>query len=196
MTGKKQNLLNPKQLRFVKEYCVDLNGTQAAIRAGFSKKTAQEQSSRLLSKVIIQEEIKKEQSKIEGRIEITQDKVAQEMARVAFADMADFVKIDESGMIQANPLDTLLPGQSRVIRKVKEHRTIKSDEGEDTILNATYEFELHDKMKGLEQLGRHLGMFKDKMEVSIDGALAAMAAKVYAKNGKGKEKHTGTLKKS
>lgn len=65
--------LTPKQTKFVDEYMVDFNGTQAAIRSGYSKKTAQEQSSRLLSNVIISTEIKKRQEKHSQNLEITKE---------------------------------------------------------------------------------------------------------------------------
>lgn len=67
--------MTPKQERFVQEYLIDLNATQAAIRAGYSKKTAQEQSSRLLSNVIIADAIKKAQSETAKRCRVTVDDV-------------------------------------------------------------------------------------------------------------------------
>ncbi|MGP8155020.1 MAG: terminase small subunit, partial [Smithella sp.] len=110
--------IKPKQLRFVKEYCIDLNGTRAAIRAGYSKKSAETQAWNLLKMPYIRKAVAQEQAMIAKRIEISQDRVAQEMALVAFADMADFITIDEGGAIKAIPLDQLKPGMSRIIRKV------------------------------------------------------------------------------
>ncbi|MGP8153057.1 MAG: terminase small subunit, partial [Smithella sp.] len=110
--------IKPKQLRFVKEYCIDLNGTQAAIRAGYSKKSAKNQAYVLLKQPHIQEAIAEEQSKIAKHLGISRDHIVQEMALVAFADMADFITIDEGGAIKAIPLDQLKPGMSRIIRKV------------------------------------------------------------------------------
>lgn len=73
----------PKQQRFIDEFLVDLNATQAAIRAGYSIKTAQEQSSRLLSKVIIQEAVAKLQEKRTQRVEVTQDMVVKGLLKEA-----------------------------------------------------------------------------------------------------------------
>lgn len=71
--------LTPKQQRFVAEYLIDLNATQAAIRAGYSKKTAQQQSSRLLLNVVVAEAIAKGQAKVSGSLEITAEKVLRNL---------------------------------------------------------------------------------------------------------------------
>ncbi len=69
--------LTPRQARFVDEYLIDLNATQAAIRAGYSRKTAQEQSSRLLSNVMVAAAIEKEQAKRSERVAVSQDDVVR-----------------------------------------------------------------------------------------------------------------------
>jgi len=74
--------LRGKQARFVEEYLVDLNGTQAAIRAGYSAKTAQEQSSRLLSNVIVQAAIQAGRAALSARTEITQDRVMADIEAI------------------------------------------------------------------------------------------------------------------
>jgi len=160
--------LTPKQLAFCQEYLCDLNATQAAIRAGYSEKTAKETGYENLTKPHIQALISERQAERSKRTEITQDWVLRELALIAGADMADFVEIDDGGAIRAFPLDTLAEGQSRIIRKVKEKRTIRTERGTkdkpdgDQILDSTYEFELYDKIKGLELIGKHLGMFMDR----------------------------------
>ena len=78
--------LNPKQQRFVEEYLKDSNATQAAIRAGYSKKTAQPQSARLLLNVIIKNAIKKAQKSLSERTEITQEVVIQKLKEIADAN--------------------------------------------------------------------------------------------------------------
>lgn len=75
--------LTPKQQRFVEEYLIDLNATQAAIRAGYSEKTAQEQSSRLLSNVMVQEAVQKAKNKLSERTELTVDMVVQGLLKEA-----------------------------------------------------------------------------------------------------------------
>ena len=81
------------QKRFVQEYLIDLNATQAAIRAGYSKKTAQEQASRLLSKVKVQADIQKAMKRRSERTGITQDRVLEELALIAFSDISELLEI-------------------------------------------------------------------------------------------------------
>ena len=87
--------LTAKQQRFCDEYLIDLNATQAAIRAGYSKKTANEQGARLLVNVSIQKKIFELQKEREKRTEITQDSVLRELALIAFAKASDYAKVVE-----------------------------------------------------------------------------------------------------
>lgn len=185
------NDLSPKQLAFCREFVVDYNGRQSAIRAGYSPKTAQEQSSRLLSKVKVQQEISRRESLIQNKVIITKDKVIRELAKLAFSDIADHLTIDEYGCVQAVALADLPVGASRAIKKVKERRIIKTIPGAkdrpdgEQILESTFEYELHDKEAPLIQLGKELGMFRDRHEVNIDekilAAFMAVLPEEYAK---------------
>lgn len=76
--------LTPKQNRFVAEYLIDLNATQAATRAGYSARTANEQGARLLANVSVKEALDEERKKRERRTEITADRVLQELADIGF----------------------------------------------------------------------------------------------------------------
>lgn len=87
--------LTAKQQRFCDEYLIDLNATQAAIRAGYSKKTANEQGARLLVNVSIQKKIFELQKEREKRTEITQDSVLHELALIAFAKASDYARVVE-----------------------------------------------------------------------------------------------------
>lgn len=108
--------LTDRQARFCEEYLIDLNATQAAIRTGYSEKTANEQGARLLANVSVQEKIAELKAERAKRTEITQDTVIQELAAVACAE-------------------------------VKGVRAV-------------------DKLKALELLGKHLGMFVERYEVN------------------------------
>lgn len=85
--------LTRKQLRFVEEYLVDLNGTQAAIRAGYSAKTAQEQSSRLLSNVMVRKAVSAARKDQQERTEITADRVLREAWNILTADARELVQV-------------------------------------------------------------------------------------------------------
>lgn len=90
--------LSPKQERFCEEYLIDLNGTQAAIRAGYSPRTANEQAARLLAKVSVQEYVRNLREKMANKLEATRERVLQEYARIAFTDIRDFY--DENGNLK------------------------------------------------------------------------------------------------
>ena len=75
--------LTPKQARFIEEYLIDLNATQAAIRAGYSKKTANEQGAQLLAKLSIRQAVAEAQAIRSKRTEITQDEVIQGLKKEA-----------------------------------------------------------------------------------------------------------------
>ncbi len=159
--------LTVKQQLFVLEYLVDKNATQASIRAGYSKRTANKIGPSLLVKAGIKEAIAAELEKQKARISFTADQVLEELARIGLADMADFIEIDEGGAIRALPLTSLAEGKSRIIKKVREKRVIKSTAEGDQILDSTYEFELCDKVKSLELLARNLGLLHDKQEIDM-----------------------------
>lgn len=179
MEEKENKNLTPKQAEFVRQYLIDLNASKAAIRAGYKEKWAAVNCDKLLKNTNVKASIQEEMAKRAERTEITQDMVVKELARIGFADMSDFVTIDDGGMIQANPLDTLEEGKSRIIRKVREKRVIKSTAEGDHVLDATYEFELCDKVKSLELLGKHLGMFTEKRDINLNQPLEVTIKKFY-----------------
>ncbi len=149
--------LNPKQLAFVREYTKDFNGTQAAIRAGYSKKTAQEQSSQLLSKLIIQEAVQAKLTKKNSEDDLLRAKVKQQLAHIAFAKLTDFGTIGPSGFEVAD-FSNLDPMLQSVVR---EFSVSESNSG----INAR--IKLSSQEKGLELLARSLGMMSDKLDIQI-----------------------------
>ena len=86
--------LSEKQQRFVDEYLIDLNATQAAIRAGYSVKTANEQGSQLLAKLSIQQVISEKMAERSKRTGVNQDRIVLELAKIAFVKMIDVVNSD------------------------------------------------------------------------------------------------------
>ena len=165
--------LTVKQQLFVAEYLIDLNATQAASRAGYSSRTARMAGPRLMKNDAVRAAIDVAIEERKKRVLVTADEVIREMVLIGMADMADFVEIDEGGAIRAYPLTSLAEGKSRIISSVKEKRTIRTIKGTesnpdgDQILDSTYEFKLHDKVKSLELLARHLGLLHDRQEIDI-----------------------------
>lgn len=109
------NKLTAKQLVFIEEYLIDLNATQAAIRAGYSKKTAQQVGSQNLSKLVIQTEIQKAMKQRSERTGITAIKILDAIAEIGFADFSEDIRAS-------------------------------------------------DKLKALELMARHIGMFDNKIK--------------------------------
>lgn len=148
--------LSLKQKIFCDEYLIDLNATQAAIRAGYSSKTANEQGNRLLAKVSIRAYIDKSIAERSKRTGINQDRVIRELARIAFINPTDIINVDEATLREnATEDDTAAIASVRV-------KNIPTKEG----MGTEREIKLADKLKALELLGKHLGMFKDKVELS------------------------------
>ena len=146
--------LTAKQQRFCDEYLIDLNAAQAAIRAGYSPKTAEQTASRLLTIVKVSDEIAREMAERSKRTGINQDRVVQELAKLAFVNIADVVDLDS-----ATVKGTATGEDLACIQSVK----IKPSE-----FGTEREIKLYDKKASLELLGKHLGMFKDKLEVEAD----------------------------
>ena len=146
--------MTAKQQRFCDEYLIDLNATQAAIRAGYSPKTAEQAASRLLTIVKVSDEIARKMAERSKRTGINQDRVVQELAKLAFVNIADVVDLDS-----ATVKDTAAGADLACIQSVK----IKPSE-----FGTEREIKLYDKKASLELLGKHLGMFKDKLEVEAD----------------------------
>lgn len=163
-------MLNDKQKRFCQEYIIDLNATQAAKRAGYSDNTAYSQGQRLLKHVEIQNECQKALQKRSERTEITQDRVLKELSKLGFSDMSNYATWGKDG-VDLRASDELTPEQTAAISEVSE--TISKDGG-------SIKFKLHDKKGALELIGKHLGMFNDKLQV--DGDLKIQVEIVEGKN--------------
>lgn len=150
--------LTPRQRRFVEEYLVDLNATQAAIRAGYSPKTAGAIGSENLAKPEISDAIKIEMARRSERTEITIDRVLKELAAIGFANAGDFFEWGPDG-ITVLPKESLTREQQGVVAEVAQ--TFTKGGG-------SVRVRLHDKASALEKIGRHLGGFGAKVTVGVD----------------------------
>ncbi len=154
-----KDTLTPKQAAFVLEYMVDLNATQAAIRAGYSEKTAGVIAGQNLGKLEIQEAIQARRLELAAKIEVTQERIAAEYARLGFADMATYASWGAGGatLRESNELPE---GASLAVAEVSQ--TITKDGG-------TIRFKLHDKKGSLDSLAKLLGYFPgDGVTVNVD----------------------------
>ena len=148
--------LTDKQKKFVEEYLIDLNATQSAIRAGYSPKTANEQGARLLANVSIQEAISKAMAERSRRTGINQDRIVQELARIAFVKITDVV--DPDGEINTNASDDDLAC-------IESYKVEDSDSVNGS--SSKREVKLASKIKALELLGKHVGIWNDKIQVDV-----------------------------
>ena len=160
----KRNALTPKQTEFVHQYLVDLNGKQAAIRAGYSAKTAESQASQMLSKLKVQDAITVARAELREKYELTPEKVVAEMMKVAFARMGVYLSYDAEGTVHLVPSDALPEGADAAIQEVTS-LTVYTEDAERT----TLKFKLHNKLTALEGLAKHLGLFIDRKEISGPG---------------------------
>lgn len=148
--------LTEKQKRFCEEYLIDLNGAQAAIRSGYSKNTAKEIASENLTKPNIQEYLAQRQKELQEATGITQKRVLEEYAKVAFLDIRKYYTVDgalksihdldddAAGALAGVEVDDLYEGYGEERMQVGQTKKIKT----------------YDKVKALDSLGRHLGLFE------------------------------------
>ena len=149
--------LTPKQKLFCDYYLISLNATEASIKAGYSKKTAKEIGAENLTKPNIKEYLQNSMNKRAEKLEITADKVIGEIAKLAFANTTDILEITDTP-IKIKDLSKL---DTTCISSAEE---VFDKDG----CRVGVKVKLHDKTKNLELLGRHLGLFKDKVEHSFD----------------------------
>lgn len=177
--------LRPRQAAFVHEYLKDLNATQAAIRAGYSVKTADQIGLENLRKPAIQQAIQEELEARKSRTLITQDRVLEELAKIGYTDLADVtnwgvrevaipydadgkrlpfdqmsdaavVKYVEMPFITPEDRDKLPPSVRAAIQSVELTRD-------------GFKIKMHDKPRALQLIAQHLGMLVEKREHSGPG---------------------------
>ena len=156
-------VLEPKQQLFVEEYLIDLNATQAAIRAGYSENSARAIGCENLTKPNIANAIAKAQEDRANRTKITQDMVLQELAKIGFANMLDYMK-PHNGQMHID-MSELTRDQAAAISEYQTE-TVSGREGSPDIEKT--KFKLLDKRQALVDIGRHLGMFKDNLTVTVN----------------------------
>ena len=147
--------MTEKQKIFADEYLIDLNATRAYKVAYPSIKkdeTARANSSRMLTNANVTKYLAERMQDRQKRTEITQDRVLEELAAIAFARATDFAEVKD-GLVIIKDTAGLSEQQIKAIAGIKEGKF-------------GIELKLNDKEKALELLGRHLGMFKDRVEVS------------------------------
>ena len=153
--------LTPKQRLFVQEYLIDLNAKQAAIRAGYSPANAEFQGHQLINNPKVKQAIELAMYEREQRTKVTQDRVIEELAKIAFINSTDVVNSYDASLHNgASREDTAAISSIRVKR-------FPAREG----FGVEREIKLHDKIRALDLLGKHLGLFNDKLNITADAVV-------------------------
>lgn len=174
--------MTPKQSAFVHEYLIDLNATQAAIRAGYSANAAGAIGHETLTKPEVAAAIAEAQADRARRTGITADRVLRELAKVGFADLADVtdwgvkeVAVGFDGDGKRLPPEAI--GDAVVVQYVEAPfvtpicrdalpADVRASVAEVSLGKDGFKIKMHDKVGALEKIGRHLGMFKERVEHS------------------------------
>ncbi len=159
--------ITAKQQRFVDEYLIDQNGTQAAIRAGYSAKTAQQMATENLLKPVVRAAIEAGLAKQQERTGITADRVLQEVARIGLFDPRKLFRDDG----EPKGIHDLDDDTAAAISGVKvSTRKDEDGKGETTVT----EYKISDKNTALEKLFKHLGLYELDNQQRVDPLVAVL----------------------
>lgn len=160
--------LTAKQELFCNEYLIDLNATQAAIRAGYSVDTAKQMGCENLAKPYLNEYISELKAIRLKKCEISQENVLKELAKIGFANIRNFYNPD-GNLRKPHELDDNSAAALASI-DVDEIKEYNRDTGTRDVVGITKKIKLHSKTTALDLLGRHLGIFeKDNKQRSSEG---------------------------
>jgi phage terminase small subunit len=149
--------LSPKQEQFCREYLIDLNQTQAAIRAGYSERSAQQMANRLMLNDVIQARISELKKEREDRTEITADRVLQQYCDIADYRIEDVMDFDGEECI-FKPMKEWPKSARTAISSVKQTSETRRI-GKEEIKTVKVEFKVDDRLKALDAMAKHLGLF-------------------------------------
>jgi phage terminase small subunit len=151
--------ITPKQERFVEQYLIDLNATQAAIRAGYSRKTANKVGPRLLVNVGVAAAVAEGKKRLTAKLEITADRVLLELASIAFNDVRGFYRPD--GKLKS--ISELTPEQGAALESFEIIR--KNVDPADNKTDIVHRLKFVDKIGALTLLAKFFGLLKERAEV-------------------------------
>lgn len=152
-----------KEVMFCYEYVLYFNGTESAIKAGYSARSAGIKAFNLLKKVAIKSLINHLKLERMKRIEVSADRIVQELARIAFQDTADFV--DYTGGEVSIKSFIAMGDNTRIVKQIKTKESQPGFPHHGKVV----ELVLHDKMKALELLGKHCAVFTENVNLTNNG---------------------------
>ncbi|KKK57441.1 hypothetical protein LCGC14_3054450, partial [marine sediment metagenome] len=149
--------LPAQRRKFVHEYLVDLNGTRAAMRAGYSEKTANEQAAQLLANLSVSQAVEAGHQRLAELVKVRQYEIVREFRNLGFSDMRHFSEWGKNGVTLTDSKE-LTREQAACVAEVSQ--TITENGG-------TIKFKLHNKVDALSALAKHLGMFPTRVEQGV-----------------------------
>ena len=157
-----QRPLTPKQERFCEEYLIDLNATQAAIRAGYSEKNAGKIGFQLIEKTRIQAALKEAQAALSQRTQITQDRVLREYAKLGFFDPRKLFNGDGSPV----PIQDLDDDTAAAIAGLDVLEVYEGTGADRVFTGYIKKYKIANKIGALDSMAKHLGLFIDRQEIT------------------------------
>jgi phage terminase small subunit len=150
--------LNEKQKRFADEYLIDLNATQAAIRAGYSPRSAAEQASRLLKNAKVRAYIDERMAELSRRTGVNQERILRELARIAFVNAPDLINMEDATIREDATIDDMA-----AIASVRV-KVIPTENGQ----GIEREIRLADKIRALDLLGKRFAMWTERQQIDAN----------------------------
>lgn len=169
--------LPPKRRLFVREYLKDFNATQAAIRAGYSPRTADVQGAQLLGNLKVREALAAAGKGLERRladIDLSNERILREIALRAYANMEDYTRVVDGKRV--GELTQLTRDQLAAVQEITEDVTGGTGDGQRKLV-LRQRFKLADSLRALEMLARHKALFNDKLNIEGD-VLNAIADRI------------------
>ncbi len=161
-----------REERFAREYVIDLNGEQAAIRAGLAPKSARVEASKLLTKPNVQALIVELTKTKADKLDLTAERVLRELMLMGFSNMQDYVSVQKDGFAYVD-LSKLTREQAAAIQEITTDSYVSEGEDDDGQeegrVITKVKFKLADKRGSLELLGKYLKLFTDRTEVTGPG---------------------------
>lgn len=157
--------LTPKQERWCEEYLVDLNAAAAARRSGYSRNTATQIGTENLGKPVLQARIAELRRARSERVQVDAERVLRELCLLGFSNMADFMVAQEDGTAFVD-FSGLTRDKAAAIQEFVVEE-FKDGKGEDARDVRRTKFKLADKKSALVEIGKHLGMFREQVDLNI-----------------------------
>jgi phage terminase small subunit len=156
--------VTPRQEAFAAEFLIDLNATKAAVRAGYSAHSAAEQAHELMKQPDIASAIERGMAQRALRTQLAQDIVIDELAHLAFSRITHYTVDEDTGNLVLR--DTAPLGAMAAVAAVKHRKRVRIEQDGAVVTTFDTEIRLWDKPRALLLLGRHVGLFRDRIELT------------------------------